>query len=93
MNTFIFVCGSESEARRLRAEFAASTGTHILYTWPYDMFALRGVRIVGYTVTSLANMLATASDNPPRYQEALHVLTEYLDFAVEDTLAGRAPAS
>ena len=93
MNTFVFVCGSESEARRLRAEFAASTGTNILYTWPYDMHALRDVRIVGYAVTELANMLATASDNPPRYQEALYALTEYLDFVVEDTLAGRTPAS
>ena len=93
MNTFVFVCGSESEARRLQAEFAASTGTNILCTWPYDMYALRDVRIVGYAVTELADMLATASDNPPRYQEALHALTEYLDFVVEDTLAGRTPAS
>ena len=93
MNTFVLVCGSESEARRLRAEFAASTGTDILCTWPYDMHALRDVRIVGYAVTELANMLTTASNTPPRYLEALYVLTEYLDFAVEGTLAGRTPAS
>ena len=93
MNAFIFVCGNASEANRLRAEFAASTGTHILYTWPYDMFALRGVRIVGYAVTELANMLTTASEDPTRYREALCALTEYLDFASEEAFVGREAAS
>ena len=80
MRTFLFVCGTESEALRHQREFTNSTGTRILYTWPGDTRALAFMP-VGYMVTELAHMLASTD---PTFAEGLAALSEFLDFKIEE---------
>ena len=80
MRTFLFVCGTESEAFRHQREFANSTGTRILYTWPGDTRTLAFMP-VGYMVTELAHMLASTD---PTFAEGLAALSEFLDFKIEE---------
>ena len=77
---FLFVCGTESEAFRHQREFANSTGTRILYTWPGDTRTLAFMP-VGYMVTELAHMLASTD---PTFAEGLAALSEFLDFKIEE---------
>ena len=80
MRMFLFVCGTESEAFRHQREFANSTGTRILYTWPGDTRTLAFMP-VGYMVTELAHMLASTD---PTFAEGLAALSEFLDFKIEE---------
>ena len=87
MRTFLFVCGTESEALRHQREFTNSTGTHIFYTWPGDTRTLWSdtrtlwIRPIGYMVTELAHMLASTD---PTFAEGLAELSEFLDFKIEE---------
>ena len=85
MRTFLFVCGTGSEALRHRREFTNSTGTHIFYTWPGDNRTLwtgdTWIGPIGYMVTELAHMLASTD---PTFAEGLAALSEFLDFKIEE---------
>ena len=85
MRTFLFVCGTESEALRHQREFTNSTGTHIFYTWPGDNRTLwtgdTWIRPIGYMVTELAHMLASTD---PTFAEEMAALSEFLDFKIEE---------
>lgn len=87
MRTFLFVCGTGSEALRHRREFTNSTGTHIFYTWPGDTRTLWSdicifwIRPIGYMVTELAHMLASTD---PTFAEGLAALSEFLDLKIEE---------
>ena len=80
MRMFLFVCGTGSEAFRHQREFANSTGTRILYTWPGDTRTLAFMP-VGYMVTELAHMSASTD---PTFAEGLAALSEFLDFKIEE---------
>ena len=82
MRMFLFVCGTESEAFRHQREFANSTGTHILYTWPGDTRTL-AFRPVGYMVTELAHMLASTD---PTFAGALAGCVDVLERNIAKTV-------
>ena len=70
---YAFICGDACEVDRLRREFQGATGSDLLFTTPLlAVRELRGSRITGYTVTSLANLLAHGTGRfSEAYAEAL----------------------